>query len=272
MQVKKLIERYPLVAYFVLAYAIAWGGAVLVAAAKGFDVSRIDMNNFLLMYLFMLAAPSLSSILLTALLEGKPGLGRLFARLRDWRIEPARYSLLLLVTPVIMLGVLTALTLFVSPAFQPQFVPFAIVAGLLAGFLEEIGWTGFATPRLQARYSLFTSGLILGLLWATWHAAAGYFGAAHTLGSYWLADFVVGWLLLLTPYRILMGFVYKHTQSLPLAQLMHAVFTGSLGLFRPVTGPADGLIWQGAVMVVLWVLVAVVFVTGEQRVLKPLRR
>jgi membrane protease YdiL (CAAX protease family) len=46
------------------------------------------------------------------------------------------------------------------------------LAGVAAGLtilLEELGWTGFAVPRLRRRYGVLTTGLIEGVLWAAWH-------------------------------------------------------------------------------------------------------
>jgi membrane protease YdiL (CAAX protease family) len=51
-------------------------------------------------------------------------------------------------------------------------LPFLLVGtapGLLVGFLEELGWTGFAIPRLRLRYGVVITGLIAGVLWGAWH-------------------------------------------------------------------------------------------------------
>ena len=40
-----------------------------------------------------------------------------------------------------------------------------IVGGLVVGFFEELGWTGFAIPTLmRLRYGVLGTGLIVGVL------------------------------------------------------------------------------------------------------------
>lgn len=81
-----------------------------------------------------------------------------------------------LLFPVLIMAVLMILTALVSPLFAPSFTVIGIAIGLIVGFFEEIGWTGFAFPKLQLKQSPLASGLILGVLWGFWHVWADYFG------------------------------------------------------------------------------------------------
>jgi uncharacterized protein len=45
----------------------------------------------------------------------------------------------------------------------------ALISGLLAGLLEEYGWSGFAFPTLQARLGPRWAGIAMGFLVALWH-------------------------------------------------------------------------------------------------------
>jgi hypothetical protein len=59
-----------------------------------------------------------------------------------------------------------------------------------------------------------------------------------------------------------MTWVYANTQSLLLAVLMHASYTGWLFVLYPATSLEQGLVWQTGSTVALWVAVAVVM-TGR---------
>jgi len=45
-----------------------------------------------------------------------------------------------------------------------------LAISICANPCEEIGWRGFALPRLQARYGPVTASFVVGLLSALWHA------------------------------------------------------------------------------------------------------
>ena len=55
---------------------------------------------------------------------------------------------------------------------------FGIVVALVAGFIEELGWTGFAVPVLRRRYGVLATGLIVGFVWAAWHLLVAFGQAA----------------------------------------------------------------------------------------------
>ena len=78
------------------------------------------------------------------------------------------------------------------------------------------------------------------------------------MGISWLAWFVIFWIATLPTYRLLMTWVYAHTDSLLLAVLMHAGYTGWLFVLLPATSFEQGLIWQAGFAVSLWLAAAVV--------------
>jgi uncharacterized protein len=86
------------------------------------------------------------------------------------------------------------------------------------GFSEEPGWRGYALPRLQARWSPLSASLILGVLWAVWHAPArlGGFEAKSAV------DTIVEWVFVIL-ISIILTWLYNRTQqSLLSTVLLHS--------------------------------------------------
>jgi uncharacterized protein len=252
------LRRHPLSSYFALAYGISWGGILIVVSATGFNLVELRPLDTGLIFIAMLLGPSAAGLALTALLEGRDGMRRLGSRAIRWRVGLRWYGVALMTTPLLLLAILWPLSVLVDPAFAPRFQWRLFAIGLVAGSFEEIGWTGFATPRLLARQRLFIAGLTLGLVWAQWHVLVDLRQNFNTLGMAWLLQFTVLYLATLTAYRVLMTWVYANTQSLLLAILMHASYTGWLLALYPATSFAQGLIWQTALALALWAVVALV--------------
>lgn len=264
---KNFVQRHSLISFFALAFGITWGSILLFIAAKGFRLDSFTLTDGLVIFLMMAAGPSLSSILLNVWLDGKRGLRELFARMRVWRVGVQWYAVALLTVPLLTIVILSVLTVTVSSTFAPVMLIFGLIIGLLAGFIEELGWTGFALPRLLNKHNALAAGFLLGILWAVWHMFADYVGNINTMGQSWFPHYIVYWILTLTAYRILMTWVYVNTKSLLLAQLMHASYTGWQVVLTPATAFADTMLWQGVFAVSLWIMVAiVVLVSGTNLV------
>jgi membrane protease YdiL (CAAX protease family) len=258
MNVKAFVQHHPLTSYLILAYGITWGSILILLASKGFQFSAIQITEVGLIFLFMLAGPSTSSLVLTWMLDGRAGWSELWSRIARWRVGGQWYAVALLTIPVLTLVLLTILAQVVSPEFAPGFQIVGLVFGLMAGFFEELGWTGFATPRLLKKFNVLTAGFVLGLAWALWHLLADFSGNISTLGANWLLWFVLFWLVPLMAYRILMTWVYTKTGSLLVAQLMHASYTGWLFTLSPAISSGQSMLWQIIFAAGLWVVVAVV--------------
>jgi membrane protease YdiL (CAAX protease family) len=147
--------------------------------------------------------------------------------------------------------------IFASRGNAPALLP-AVMAGLAVGLFEEIGWTGFATPRLRSRYSVLITGLLIGVVWGAWHFLP--FWESDTFsGAFPLFLLTIRLFSWLPPYRVLMGWVYDHTESLLLSVLMHASLMAGLTIFVPADLSGTSLaIWILAWAAVLWICVAAV--------------
>ena len=138
------------------------------------------------------------SLIFTALVDGRAGMDLLGARLIRWQVGVHWCVAALLTMPAILLAILWLLSAAVDPAFSPRFQSLFAV-GLLAGTFEEIGWTGFATPRLLARFALEITGLLLGFTWALWHLLVDFRYNVNSMGIAWPLEFAIVYLATLTP-------------------------------------------------------------------------
>ena len=177
----RLLARYPLVCFFVMAYAFTW---IVISpwtlGATGAGLLPVEVPGAatgLLLAAGIFAGPTLAAILVTAATEGREGVRRLLGRLVLWRVGVRWYLFALLGVPLIMLLGFLAYVMsppdlgaLGGPAYALLYVLGFVLTMLLGGpLLEEIGWRGFALPRLQRRYGPLIAAFVLGVLWALWH-------------------------------------------------------------------------------------------------------
>jgi membrane protease YdiL (CAAX protease family) len=217
----------------------------------------LRFTDALLMFPLMLIGPSLSGVAMSGIVDGKSGFRDLFYRMRLWRVGARWYSAIL-IFPILILAVQLGLAALLSRDFLPVFFPMGILIGFMTGFFEEIGWTGFALPKMLLKHSALAAGVFLGVLHSLWHLAADYLAASGARGVYWLPHFVM-FLVSMTAMRVLVVWVYTNTKSILLAQLMHASSTGFLSILVPLSlSPQNDTVFYGVYSVALWAAVMVV--------------
>jgi membrane protease YdiL (CAAX protease family) len=258
---ESVLQRHPVASYFALTFALSWTGALLVAAPHLLRRETIPKMSGLLMFPVMLVGPSLVGILMTLFTRGRKGLSNLLARMRRLRV-PAGWYAVLLIPPTLVLAVLFALKTFWSPIFAPNNFWVGVSFGCIAGFFEEIGWTGYAFPELSAERNGFAAAIFLGVFWGIWHLpVVDYLGSATPHGAYWFR-FFLAFTAAMTAMRVLISWLSARTNSIALAQLMHAVSTGSLVVFSPPrVSAAQETTWYAVYAVALWLTVAVLATT-----------
>lgn len=287
--IQTFIKRHAVLTYYALTFAISWVGILLLiggpGAIPGVDEQVARLSLFVM--LVWLAGPSIAGVLLTGLVDGRAGLAELRSRLLKWRVGARWYAVALLTAPLLFMVVLLPLSLL-SPAFLPGILTAPDKASLLlmgiaygligGGFLEELGWTGFAVPRLRPRYGALATALIVGVLWGAYHFSVIFWMSGGAIGGIPLTlfltvraiDLLVGQL---PAYRLLMVWVYERTGgSLLVAMLMHANLTASMLILGPLA--LSGVAFLTYLLVssaAAWIVVAAVaLVNRGQRAQPPL--
>jgi uncharacterized protein len=269
--IKAFIAQHPVPTYFVLTFAISWGGFLLVGGPALFSAANWQAGPlFLFAVVVTLAGPSMAGLLLTGHVSGRAGFRELLTRLFRWRVGAGWYAVALLTAPLLTAAVLFALSL-TSSVYLPGILTASdkaavlltgLASALLVGVLEELGWTGFAIPRLRLRYGVLATGLSVGFLWGAWHFPMFWESSSFsgTLPLALLLGRLFSWL---PAYRVLMVWVYDRTGSLLVAMLMHASLVASQLILLPLAISGVPLLtfilgWAAA----LWVAVAVVTVAN----------
>jgi membrane protease YdiL (CAAX protease family) len=211
---KRLVIEHPLVAFFILAYVGAWIVLLLpVLSQSGLGLLPFASPVPTLLFFIpaAIAGPTLAAFVVTRMVEGKDGTRDLRRRILGWRVGPHWYLIALFGLPLayfvaasLVFGAAPLNTLIEKwPLVFTSYLPNVVVLIVLVSVWEEIGWTGFALPRLQERYGPLLASVILGVLWALWHLPA-YFVSGQVV------DHKVGFgdldrLLYLLPLLVLMA-------------------------------------------------------------------
>ena len=253
---ESFIKQHSLAIYFVLVFLIAWVGSFVAVGSKFLQGRAIEFSDVGLMSLPMLLAPFISGLVMSYLSD-REGIRELFGRMKIWKVG-GRWFFPLLVFPALLVCVSLVLTDFWSAEFALTFNSFGLFGGILAGLLEETGWTGFAFPRMIRKTSIIKASVYLGVIHGVWHLMADFLGNYYALGGFWLPYFI-GFVLHVVALRVLIGWVYANTGSLLLAVLMHFSSTGFYGtLISTTLSPESRMIFYITYGIVLCVTASIV--------------
>ena len=164
-----------LVAFFVLTVAITWGMAVLLVLFPGpLEALFGPLSKSSPLFVLAVAGPTIAATILTAARDGRAGVRALYVRLLQWRFGLRWYAVTLVGIPLV--GYLVSRA--AGPELKYDLSTPALLFGLLLNQLilgplgEELGWRGFALPRLLQRFNPLVASLILGAIWGVWHLPA----------------------------------------------------------------------------------------------------
>jgi membrane protease YdiL (CAAX protease family) len=202
----KIMERYSLSAFLIL--------TPLVSLAIAFFLPLPTVAIALLMIMI----PAGMAVLVTASAEGGRGVAALLKKLFQWRIALQWVIITLgLSVGIVLLADVLAFLLGWSPSIRfhvpaPSQLITNFILIVLVAVLEELGWRGYALPRLLVHRSPLSSALIIGILWGIMHIGIGLLD-----GRPWLPTFLAP-----LGFSVVMTWLFVHTRgSLAMAMLFH---------------------------------------------------
>ncbi|MCA9610562.1 MAG: CPBP family intramembrane metalloprotease [Myxococcales bacterium] len=155
--------------FFLLAFALTWALQIPgVLARRGLLPG--DPDAYVPLAMLGIFGPLVAAAILAGREDGRAGLRALFGPLLRARVKVRFYLLALFLPGLLLSGGLALMKLAGyegEVAYLPQAAQLPVI--LIISVAEEVGWRGWALPRLTARYGAFAASVILGALWTVWH-------------------------------------------------------------------------------------------------------
>ena len=253
--------RGSLLGFLALTFGVTWTFFISAAVWSGMPSSSGTLGpGPRVLVLLGTIAPSLIALALTARFEGSAGTGALLGRVFQWQVGARWYvfavgymAAIKLATAVVHRLVTGARPRFGVDAWYLMLAAIPISMWVQAG--EEIGWRGYALPRLAARFGLGGASVGLGVIWAVWHLPLFYVLGADTFGQAFTT-----YLLQVVALSVALAWLYWHTRgSLLLVMLMHAAINNTKDIVPTVLRVPANPLWPSASLM-SWLGVAVLWV------------
>ncbi len=260
------MKRLPVTTFLVLAFLVTW--VIWVPRALGADWA-VQVGQI------WSYGPAIAALAAAVLTGGRAAFRELVAGLDKWRIGWGWYAVIV-VGPLALATLTAAINVALGGSWQqgspdalseplPIILLLIFILTITDGLGEELGWRGFALPRMLKHGNAVSASIALGLVWAVWHAPL-----------FWTEDNALEgtpmWLLLarLPALCVIFTWVFQHTEgSVVAASLLH----GAFNVFS-VAPPTSGEPLAPALIAVAltWVVALVLAVLAGYRRLDGLPR
>ncbi len=253
----------PLFVYFSLAYLISWI-VWLPLYGPVFGINNLPTLPF--QHAIGGLGPLIASLLTTWIFVKKEGVKILLVKCVQ--VKPVLYLAIALFSPFVLALLASLMSYVISTKTElnlsgllqskefPQFtlLTFFIYNLIFFGFGEEIGWRGFALPRLQNKLTALMASIVLTLFWALWHLPLFFYREGYTS-----MDFagICGWVFSLLTGSILLTWLYNSSRA---SILICAVFHSTIDIaFTADMADKNSVNYMGFLITVWGILTIIIF-------------
>ena len=238
------IVRHPLATFFVASVGLGWL-ATLGAAQLSSNPAIVPLIAIAVSYV-----PALIAWLVLRIAGTTDERQAWRRRLTRVRVGWHWYALALLTLPLVhLVGVGLATLGGATFPFHPPLLAL-LPLFLVTNLGEEIGWRGYALPKLQERMSPLSAALVLGTIWGAFHWAALAANADAPFAYMAVST------MLLVAVSVIMSYVFNGSgESVPVVVVFHSMYdTVSIGV-APLTETTMPLMAFTLTAIVAWVAV-----------------
>lgn len=251
----------PLITYFVLAYLISW---IIWLPLYGHVFGWTDLPKLPFHHGIGGLGPFIASFLTMWFFGKKEEVGQLLKRCLQ--VKPLFYLFIVLLSPFILALLAAVISYFIdktpvdlSALLSSREFPgfslwtFFLYNLLFFGFGEEVGWRGFALPRLQERFNALNSSIILTLFWAFWHWPLFLYRPGYTAMN---SAGIFGWVMSLLTGSVLLTWLFNSSRG---SILICAIFHSTIDIaFTADFADKDTVNYMGF-LITVWGILTVVF-------------
>lgn len=256
------MKQKRLILFILISYTLSWG--CWLPILDKIESSPFDSIPAVLLLFFIGAySPTLTGIFLTAFFDGKDGLKEIKSRMMLKKIKMKWLFISLGIGPI-----LYALAFFVYSIFNGQigevnygllpWIPIVFIVPVIFGPLaEEFGWRGFVLPLLNPKSQPFRSSIVVGFIWALWHAPLFWAKSGTAISGFEISiPLVALFFIAVIGSSFIYTWVFNNTLgNIGIAILIHLSMNSSgtiSGMLFPKMGLEDSLDLYKYYTIVLW--------------------
>ncbi|WP_298550816.1 CPBP family intramembrane glutamic endopeptidase [uncultured Algibacter sp.] len=222
-KINSLLVSNPIFGFVILTFFIS--AASFLIMLKIPEAQTPESMKGLPVWLIAIWSPNIAAIIIW--LAQKKALLSIKAA---FSIPQFSWWMLLVLIPLLVAGILLIIEVSRGNTIQwsnfklSYVLPLVFINLIMGPLGEELGWRGFLYPILKSNYGWMGGALVIGAIWAIWHAPLWFLDSPQSKIPFWA--FAINVVLL----SILMSIIYNHSQGSILAVvLLHLTFNVSLG-------------------------------------------